>query len=162
MDTAKRPFSVIAFIINLAIPLTVGAIGAFLNQQSADSWYQNLSKPSFNPPAWLFAPVWTILYILIGIAAYRVWQKRHEISHLPRIMAFYFMQLLLNLFWTFLFFSAHKIGASAIEILALFASILVNAYVFYKIDKLAGLLFIPYAVWVSFASVLTYSIYTLN
>lgn len=162
MAASKRPFSFISLIINLAIPLAFGVAGALLNQRSVDTWYAGLNKPSFNPPNWIFGPVWTFIYILIGVAAYLIWQKRSQIVHLPRTIAVYFIQLVLNLLWTFLFFYAHKIGASLIEIVALFVVILINASVFYKIDKMAGLLFIPYAIWVSFATLLTYSIYSLN
>ena len=162
MTASKRPFSLPSLLINLAIPLAFGIIGGLINQQSSDSWYAALNKPSFNPPSWVFGPVWTLLYIMMGISAYLVWQKRDQITHLPRTIAVYLIQLVLNLFWTFLFFYAHKIGAAAIEIIALFIVILINARVFYKIDKTAGLLFIPYAIWVSFASVLTYTIYSIN
>lgn len=158
----QQKFSIPAFIINLLIPLSIGAIGGVLTQASVKSWYPTINKPSFNPPNWIFAPVWTTLYILIGIAAYLVWQKRKQIEHLPRTIAIYFIQLVLNLMWSFLFFYSHLIGAAFYEILALLLIIVVNGSMFYKIDKTAGLLFIPYFLWVSFATILTYSIFRLN
>lgn len=121
-----------------------------------------LAKPSFNPPNEIFAPVWTCLYVLIGTAAYLVWQKRDTIKHQPRTIAIYFIQLMLNLMWSFIFFYTREIGIALIEISFLLVATIVNAIVFYKIDKNAGLLFIPYIIWVGFATVLTYNIFILN
>ncbi|RZJ72627.1 MAG: tryptophan-rich sensory protein, partial [Flavobacterium sp.] len=106
--------------------------------------------------------VWTTLYILIGIAAYLVWMKRDKIEHLPRTIAIYFIQLILNLAWSFIFFYLHEIGFALFEIIILLMIIIANAITFYKIDKWAGILFIPYILWVSFASFLTYNIFILN
>jgi len=161
-EDVQQKFSIPALIINLLIPLSIGAVGGYLTQESVNTWYPTLNKPSFNPPNWIFAPVWTTLYILIGISAYLVWQKRKQIEHLPRTIAIYFIQLVLNLMWSFLFFYSRLIGAAFYEILALLLVIVLNAVVFYKIDKTAGLIFIPYFIWVSFATVLTYSIFKVN
>lgn len=155
-------FNPLAFVVNIAIPLAIGAIGAFFTASSVKTWYVTLAKPSFNPPNSIFAPVWTALYILMGIAAYLVWQKRKTIQHFPRTAAIYMMQLLLNLMWSFIFFYAHQIGVALFEIILLLLVVIVNAITFYKIDKTAGLLFIPYILWVSFATVLTYNIFILN
>ncbi|MES2456780.1 MAG: TspO/MBR family protein [Bacteroidota bacterium] len=161
---AKQPakFSPLALMISLAITLGIGAAGSFFTLHSVDTWYRSIAKPSFNPPDSVFGPVWTSLYILIGISAYLVWQKRAHIQQLPRTIAIYFIQLVLNLMWSFIFFYAHQIGVALVEILFLLVAAIVNAYVFYKIDKTAGLLFIPYILWVSFATFLTYSIFRLN
>lgn len=155
-------FKPVAFIINVAITLCIGALGGWATAQSVKTWYPTLNKPSFNPPNWLFAPVWTSLYIIIGIAAYLIWIKRDRIAHFPRTIALYFIQLILNLCWSFIFFYLHEIGFALFEILILLIIIIINAVVFYKIDKWAGLLFIPYILWVSFASFLTYNIFILN
>lgn len=162
MFAKKRSFQFIPFIINISIPLAFGANGGLLTSNAVKTWYPTLNKPAFNPPNWIFGPVWTALYILIGIAAYLVWQKRDQVVHFPRTIAVYLIQLVLNLFWSFLFFNAHKIGASLFEIFALLIVIIINGIMFYKIDKTAGLLFIPYVLWVSFATLLTYAIYSLN
>ncbi len=159
---SAKKFNILAFIINLAIPLGIGAIGAYFTASSVDSWYATINKPSFNPPNTIFGPVWTSLYILIGISAYLVWQKRDQVTHFPRTVAVYLIQLILNLVWSFIFFYAHELGLALIEILMLLVVIFINAWMFYKIDKPAGLLFIPYILWVSFASVLTYNIFVLN
>lgn len=155
-------FNPIAFVINIAITLGVGVLGSMLTVPSVKTWYTTLAKPSFNPPDSLFAPVWTSIFILLGVSAYLVWQKRAQIVHFPRTVAVYFIQLVLNVMWSFLFFYAHSIGAALFEIVALLIVIIINARVFYKIDKVAGLLFIPYILWVSFATLLTYNIFILN
>ncbi|RYD81004.1 MAG: tryptophan-rich sensory protein [Sphingobacteriales bacterium] len=155
-------FKPLAFIINIAITLSIGALGGWATAKSVQTWYPTLNKPSFNPPNWLFAPVWTSLYILIGIAAYLVWIRRDTIAHLPRTIAIYFIQLILNLVWSFIFFYLHEIGFALFEILILLIVIIFNAIIFYKINKWAGLIFIPYILWVSFASFLTYNIFILN
>ncbi|WP_029288235.1 TspO/MBR family protein [Pedobacter sp. R20-19] len=155
-------FKPLAFILSILITLSIGALGGFATAQSVKTWYPLLNKPSFNPPNWLFAPVWTSLYILIGIAAYLVWVKRDQVQHFPRTVAIYFIQLILNLAWSFIFFYLHEIGFALAEIIVLLIVVILNAVMFYKIDKWAGLLFIPYILWVSFASFLTYNLFILN
>lgn len=155
-------FKPLAFIINIAITLAIGALGGWATAQSVKTWYPTLNKPSFNPPNWLFAPVWTTLYILIGIAAYLVWVRRDKIVHFPRTVAIYLIQLILNLSWSFIFFYLHEVGFALAEIILLLIIIVINASMFYKINKWAGLIFIPYILWVSFASFLTYNIFILN
>lgn len=139
-----------------------GALGGLITIQSVKTWYPGIAKPSFNPPNWLFGPVWSTLFVIIAFAAYLVWTQRKHIAHFPRTVAIYFIQLILNLGWSFLFFYNHLIGAALIEIVALLAAILINGLVFYKINKTAGLLFIPYFIWVSFATLLNYNIFILN
>ena len=164
MASLQQPakFSFPALIVNLLIPMGVGALGGALTQESVKTWYLTINKPAFTPPNWAFPTVWTTLFVLIGIAAYRVWQKRQTVEHVPRVAAIYAMQLLLNLMWSFLFFYAHQIDAAFFEILVLLAMIAINGYVFFRIDKIAGLLFIPYFLWVSYATVLTYTIMRMN
>jgi benzodiazapine receptor len=155
-------FKPVAFVINIAITLGIGALGAWATLQSVKTWYPTLKKPSFNPPDWLFRPVWTTLYVLIGIAAYLVWIKRDKIVHFPRTVAIYLIQLILNLGWSFIFFYLHEVGFALAEIILLLIFIVINAVMFYKINKWAGLIFIPYFIWVSFATILTYNIFMLN
>jgi benzodiazapine receptor len=155
-------FNPLALIINIAITLSIGAIGSYFTLHSVNTWYRTIAKPSFNPPDSVFGPVWTTLYVLIGISAYLIWQKRAMIEHFPRTVAIYFLQLILNLMWSFIFFYAHQIGVALAEIVFLLIFAVVNALIFYKIDKTAGLLFIPYILWISFATFLTYSIFRLN
>jgi len=155
-------FKPLAFIINIAITLSIGAIGSLATSSSVRTWYPTINKPSFNPPNWVFAPVWTTIFILTGIAAYLVWTRRDRILHFPRTVAIYLIQLILNLAWSFIFFYLHEIGFALAEILILLLVVIVNAIIFYKIDKWAGLLFIPYILWVSFASILNYNLFILN
>ncbi|RZK58123.1 MAG: tryptophan-rich sensory protein [Pedobacter sp.] len=162
MNTRSNKFQFFPFIICLLIPLAIGAIGGFLTFESVRTWYTTLNKPSFNPPNWIFGPVWTTLYILMGISSYLVWQKRKIVSGYSWAAGVYFLQLLLNLMWSYLFFYQQQIGFALVEICILLVTIIVNAFIFYRINKISGLLFIPYILWVSFASYLTYSIFILN
>ena len=158
----KKTFQFLPFVINLLIPLFFGVLGGIITVNSVRTWYPGIQKPSFNPPNWLFGPVWSTLFIIIGISAYLVWIRRDSIVHFPRTVAVYFIQLILNLAWSFLFFYNHLIGAALIEIIALLVVIAINGIMFYKINRIAGLLFIPYFLWVSFATFLTYNIFILN
>lgn len=162
MNSRSNKFQFLPFIICLLIPLTVGAIGGILTMGSVKTWYTTINKPSFNPPNGIFAPVWTSLYVLMGISSYLVWQKRKIIIGYLWAVRIYLLQLILNLMWSFLFFYQHQIGFALIEIIILLISIIINAFIFYRINKTAGLLFLPYILWVIFASYLTYSIFILN
>lgn len=162
MTVSKKPFQPLAFFLNLLLPLLFGALGGFITKEPVKTWYPGLAKPAFNPPNWLFPPVWSTLFILIGISSYLVWRKRAEIKQFSRTIAIYLIQLILNLAWSFLFFYTRLIGAALAEIIVLLVVIVINGVMFYKIDKTAGLLFIPYFLWVSFATLLTYNIFILN
>ena len=155
-------FNPLAFIINIAIPLAAGVLGSLFTIQSVNTWYKTVNKPSFNPPDSIFQPVWIAIFVLIGIASYRIWQRRNHIASFPRTVAIYAMQLILNIMWSFIFFRTHDIGLALFEIIIFLIIIVINARVFYKIDKTAGLLFIPYILWVSFATILNYNIFILN
>jgi tryptophan-rich sensory protein len=121
-------------------------------------WYAQLSKPAFNPPKWIFAPVWTVLYILIAIAGWRAWQR--EPWALP--MTLWWVQLALNFLWSPTFFAAHRIGLALVIVLLLLAAILAFAAASWRLDRVTALLFAPYAVWVAFAAMLNASIFMLN
>jgi tryptophan-rich sensory protein len=121
-------------------------------------WYAHLQKPAFNPPNWIFAPVWTVLYVLIAIAGWRAWQR--EAPALP--MMLWWVQLALNFLWSPTFFAAHRIGLALAIVLLLLAVILAFIAASWRLDRVAALLFAPYAVWVAFASVLNASILMLN
>lgn len=162
MLNRTKKFQFIPFIICLAIPLAIGTIGGLFTMESVKTWYTTLNKPSFNPPNWIFGPVWTTLYIIMGISSYLIWQRRKIVIGYSWAIGVYLLQLLLNLMWSYLFFYKHQIGFALIEIGILLLAIIINSFIFYRIHKTAGLLFIPYILWVSFASYLTYSIYILN
>ncbi len=160
MSTKK--FQFLPFIICLLIPLAIGALGGYFTFESVRTWYTTLNKPSFNPPNSIFGPVWTTLYVLMGISSYLVWRKRKTVSGYNWALGIYVLQLLLNLMWSFLFFFQQQIGFALVEIGILWITIIITSFLFYRIDKVSGLLFIPYILWVGFASYLTYSIYILN
>ena len=162
MTTEKSRFQFLPFVICIAIPICVGFVGSLLTMESVKTWYTTINKPSFNPPNGIFGPVWTSLFILMGIASYLVWKQRKTSSRYYTAAMLYLIQLVFNLGWSFLFFYQQQIGLALVEIIILLALIISTAVYFYKINKVAGWLFVPYILWVSFASYLTYSIYILN
>jgi len=121
-------------------------------------WYAGLAKPSFNPPNWVFAPTWTVLYVLIAVAGWRVWRK--EPGDWPMLL--WWAQLALNFLWTPVFFAAHRIGLALLVILLLLATILTFIVASWRRDREASWLFVPYALWVSFALLLNGAIWLLN
>jgi tryptophan-rich sensory protein len=143
----------------ILLPLLVGGISGFFTSQSIPNWYVFLNKPSFNPPNYLFGPVWTLIYILMGISFYLVLNKPN-VSWL--LVGIFLTQLILNFFWSFIFFNLHNLGLALVEIILLWASILAMIILFFKTNKWAAILNIPYLLWVSFATLLNYSIYGLN
>ena len=136
-----------------ATPFTLSAI---------PTWYQYLNKPFFSPPNLVFGPVWTMLYFLMGVAAYMVWIKDLREKQVKSALSFFIAQLVLNFFWSILFFGLHSPILGLIDILALWTLALITIIKFYKISKTASYLLIPYLLWVSFASLLNLSIVLLN
>ena len=128
------------------------------SQTPPDAWFAQLNKPAFNPPGWLFGPVWTMLYLLIAIVGWRWWNRDRSHS----AMKLWYGQLALNFLWSPIFFLAHQIGAALAVIVMLLLVILAFIYTTWRRDRLAGWLFVPYAAWVAFASVLNASIFALN
>ena len=150
-------------IVSLGVPTLVGLAGAlFTTPDSLGNWYANLNKPSFNPPNWIFGPVWTTLYIMMGISAYLVWRKGLDSKPIRIVLVCFIVQLILNAIWTPLFFGLHSPLLGLIDIILLLNAIIVTVYAFSKISRPAALLLIPYLAWVSFATVLNASIYLLN
>jgi tryptophan-rich sensory protein len=145
-----------ALVLFLALVLGGGLLMGFLT--APGEWYAGLAKPAFNPPAWIFGPVWTVLYVLIAVAGWRSWQR--DRGGLP--MRLWWGQLVLNFLWTPAFFGAHQIGLAFLVILALLATILAFIAAAWPRDRVAAWLFIPYAAWVAFASLLNGSILALN
>jgi translocator protein len=147
----------------VALCLAVGYLSSIVTQSNIKTWYPTIEKPSFNPPNWVFAPVWTLLFIMMGIAAGLIWNKIEENKELVKKgLLFFTIQLLLNALWSFLFFGLHNILLASVEIILLLLIIYETYLIFKQIDKKASLLLIPYMAWVSFASILTISIYFLN
>ena len=152
---------VAGLIVFLVICLGISALGGLITATSVGSWYQALERPPFNPPDWVFAPVWSILYIMMAVAAWRVWRTAGFESR-GKALAVFAVQLGLNLLWSFLFFGLQRIDLALIEILILLAVIIVNTVLFWRIDRLAGMLFVPYVLWVGFATMLNASLWWLN
>ena len=121
-------------------------------------WYASINKPSWNPPPWIFGPVWTALYLMMGVAAWLVWRR----DGWRRPLWLYFTQLALNAAWTPVFFGAREIGWALVVILALWTAILVTLLAFLRVSRAAGWMFVPYLAWVSFASVLNFTLWRMN
>lgn len=150
----------VGLALSLALVFSVAAIGGRVTAGSVETWYPTLAKPAFNPPDWVFAPVWTTLYALMAIAAWRVWRVADTIKQ--RALTLYGAQLALNLLWSVLFFGWHWIGAALIDIALLLAVIGATGFAFWRADRFAGLCLAPYAAWVAFAAVLNAAIWRLN
>ena len=137
----------------------VGFVGGLVTVKAVKTWYADLKKPPFNPPSYLFEPVWTVLYLLMGVSLFLILQ-----SHGNKTIALIFFgaQLILNFFWSFIFFYWHKILYAFVEILTLFLFIIITISTFFPLNIIAALLLIPYALWVSFASILNGAIWYLN
>jgi benzodiazapine receptor len=148
-------------LLCIIIPLGIGAVSGIGTASSIDAWYVNIEKPSFNPPNYLFGPVWTTLYILMGISFYMILQsEKNELR--TKAIAIFCIQLFLNFWWSFIFFKFQLLGFAFIEIILIWLSIAAMIIVFFEINKTAALLQIPYLLWVSFASVLNGTIWLLN
>jgi translocator protein len=148
-------------LYSLVITLGVGAIAGFATASNIGGWYATLSKPGFNPPNWIFGPVWTLIYILMGIALFLVWKQPASLYRSNSLWLF-FIQLLLNFLWSFIFFYFHKIGLALVDIVALLIFIILTIFSFSRLDKKAAWLMVPYICWVSFATILNGAIYRLN
>ena len=151
----------LGFIAFLVLCLAVAALGGAATASSVGNWYPTLAKPAFNPPNWIFAPVWTALYFMMAVAGWRVW-RRDGLRRARWALTLFALQLALNLAWSILFFGMRSIGAALIEIVLLLLAILATALAFWKRERAAGMLFIPYAAWVAFAAVLNAAIWRLN
>ena len=148
-------------LYSLLITLGVGIVSGFATAANIKGWYTTLVKPSFNPPNWIFAPVWTILYVLMGIALYLIWKQPVSLRRSNSLRLF-FIQLFLNFCWSFLFFHFHRIGLALIDIFLLWIFIIATMFSFSKSDRKAAWLLFPYFCWVSFAAILNGALFGLN
>lgn len=160
-DRLKSSHDVLGLIGFIVLCLVISGLGGAITATSVDSWYQALRKPTFNPPDWVFAPVWTTLYILMGVAAWRVWRLRPFKTN-GKALSVFAGQLGLNLAWSVLFFGLQRIDLALVEIVILLFTIIANAIMFWRIDRLAGALFVPYVAWVTYATALNASLWLLN
>lgn len=153
--------SILKLTLSLAMPLLVGAIAGIATAKAIPTWYATLNRPSFNPPNWLFGPVWTTLYIILGITLYLVWTQPPGKERDMAMVAFV-VQLALNFGWSFIFFYYRQLGFALMEIVVLWLCILAMILLFYRVRPLAAYLNIPYLMWVTFATVLNAAYFRLN
>lgn len=158
----KLPKSILKLIISIAICQLAGFVGAIFTINSIQNWYRFLNQPSFRPPNWLFGPVWTTLYTLMGISLYWIWIKGVKKKEIRDALKLFTIQLVLNASWSIVFFGLHNILLSLVNIIALWILIVMVMIKFYGIDRKASLILLPYLVWVSFATILNYNIFLLN
>jgi tryptophan-rich sensory protein len=154
--------SIIKLFSAVLICLGAGFVGSFFTTPEIATWYQTINKPIWNPPSWLFGPVWTTLFILMGIALFLIWQKAAHSKSAHRAVVFFLVHLLFNIFWSVAFFNLHSPFYAFIAIIVLWLMIFTLMLWFFRLDKKAGALLIPYLFWVSFAGYLNYTIWQLN
>jgi translocator protein len=157
----KQTMKFIPITISILIAQAAGIIGSFFTASSVQTWFTTLTKPDWNPPSWVFGPVWITLYTLMGISAYLVWQKK-DMPSAKFALYVYGIHLAFNALWSILFFGLQNPGLAFVEIIFLLVLIVITTILFWKINPWAGVLMIPYIVWVSFATFLNYSIWQLN
>ena len=152
---------VLIYTVSIIVCQVAGLIGAIFTTSAIPGWYANLVKPSFNPPNWIFSPVWTVLYTLMGISVSRIWlSPKNDLR--KRGLEVFILQLVLNASWSIIFFGLKNILMALLEILIMWISILITIIKFWRIDKKAAYLLFPYILWVSFATTLNLSIFLLN
>jgi len=157
----SRVAEIVGLVLFLALCLGIGLLSGDVTAVSLKTWYAELTKPSFSPPDAVFGPVWTALYVLMGIAAWRVWRVAdRETARGP--LAMFALQLALNLGWSVAFFGLHRAGAAVAVILVLGVAVVTTALAFRPIDRIAALLLVPYILWVAFAMALNIAIWRLN
>lgn len=154
--------SFVKLVIAITIPVLIGGASGFFTVSGVESWYQTIQKPSWNPPNWVFGPVWTTLYVMMGIALWLVW-KEDTSKELKLIAGILFAaQLTLNFFWSFIFFKLEQPGFAFLEILFMWVAILATIFAFAQVNKRAAWLLVPYISWVSFAAILNFTIWRMN
>ncbi|NWK64994.1 MAG: tryptophan-rich sensory protein [Sediminibacterium sp. Gen4] len=151
----------IKLIISIVLCVSLGSVGGLVTVNEIPTWYATLNKPSFNPPNWLFGPVWTTLYVLMGISVYLIW-KQPVSTERNKALQLFILQFILNFCWSFIFFGLHATGWALMEMIALWILILLSILHFAKHSKTAAWLLVPYIAWVSFALLLNAAIWRLN
>jgi len=177
--------NLLKFLSSIIICELAGVVGSFFTIPSISGWYKNLNKPVFNPPNWVFGPVWTTLFVLMGISLYLVWSKKFIVKNnlkparrkawnkwsqkfysgdwqKANIILVFIFQLVLNILWSIIFFGMHSPVLAIFELLMLWFAIIFTIVNFYRVSKVAALLLLPYILWVSFAGILNLAIFLLN
>jgi len=158
LSTFSARRQILALVGWLALCLAASATAGLV---SLDGWYAGLLKPSWNPPAWLFGPVWILLYVMMAVAAWLVWREGGW-KEQGRVLGWFFLQWLLNALWTPLFFGLHRPGLAFAEIIALWLTLATTLVSFWRVRTTAGILLVPYLAWVTFAAILNFTIWRLN
>jgi len=158
-----KSMQIIKFVVSLVVCFGASGVGAmFMNEGSLSTWYAQLEKPAITPPGWVFGPVWTILYLMMSVSVFLIWNKGLDHPKVKLAIGLFLIQLVLNAAWTPIFFGANLILAALIDIIVLFIAILATLLVFKKISFPASILLVPYLLWVGYASILNALIYNLN
>ncbi len=152
---------VVGLVVSVAICLGCAGIGSLLTLPSISTWYKTIRKPRWNPPNWLFGPVWTLLYLCMAVAAWLVW-RQSESRSVGLALTLFGIQLALNLAWSAFFFHYHQIGAAVVDVVLLWIFILATTLEFAKVAPAASWLMVPYLAWVTFASILNATVWSLN
>ncbi len=148
--------------VSISVPLAVGVLSGVATARGVTEWYPTLTRPAFTPPSWIFGPVWTLLYLMMGFAAFLVWQWGLEAAGVRVALVAFLVQLALNGLWSLLFFGLRAPGAAFVDIILLWLAIAVTTWLFWRVVHVAGALMLPYLAWVTFAAVLNGSIWSLN
>jgi tryptophan-rich sensory protein len=148
----------IGLVVSFVVCFAVAGLGSLATTPNIPTWYATLNKPSWNPPNWLFGPVWTVLYALMAVAVWLVWRR----TGWGVAVTIFAIQLALNLAWSFIFFGSHQPGLAFLEIVLLWLAIAATVLMFFQVSTVAAILMIPYLLWVSFAAALNYTIWRLN
>ena len=156
-----KKFNIFKLISCLVLTLGLGGAGGYFTVNEIKSWFVTLNKPSFNPPNYLFGPIWSLLYFLMGISLYLIWQQPRS-SQRKQAITIFLIQFALNVSWSFIFFKQHQILWALVDIIALWLFILITILSFAKLNKTAAWLLVPYISWVSFATLLNAAIWLLN
>jgi len=154
--------NLLKLLASLAVVLVAGGIGSLATTRAIPTWYKGLAKPAFNPPEWLFGPAWTVLYLMMAVAAFLVWKQGLDAPGVKLALAVFLLQLLLNSLWSVFFFGLRSPLAGLADIVVLWLAILVTIVLFFRVSVPAGVMLLPYIAWVSFAALLNASILALN
>ena len=157
MKSSQQIWGLVIFVV---LCLATGFIGSLATTPNIEGWYDLIEKPDWTPPSSVFGPVWTALYLMMALAAWFVWRKPDAKRTIPLIL--FFFQLFLNALWSWIFFGAHNPGAAVVEIFLLWVVILLTIIAFWKMTPVAGILMVPYILWVSYASALNFAIWRLG
>jgi len=160
--TKMKKSDILKLIVSLIICQLAGFVGSLFTTPSIPIWYASLEKPSFNPPNWVFSPVWISLFVLMGISLFLVWQKTLHYPGVSSALFWFGIQLFLNMLWSVLFFGLKSPFFAFVGIIFLWVAIFLTLIKSFKVSRLAGVLLVPYICWVSFAAVLNFSIWNLN